>query len=162
MKISVTIALMLSVCLLSACSSRAYSDELPCTDISSAITDSLDDGQEYASFPDSHIDRNFERASFDGHAAIYSADAEDISEIGVFHAKDKNSADALVKQCRTYIEDMQENSRAFIASYAPEELPKLDAAQVRRFGNYVVYTVLSEEQSSAAFESIKRALEIKK
>ena len=140
------------------CSSHSYADDVASSDISAAITKAIDDGQEYVQFADSHIKHNFGDQEFEECTLVYSAKAENISEIGVFHTKDKDSADALVELCRAYIEDMQQNSRAFIASYAPEELPSLDAAQVRRFGNYVVYTVLPEAHSDAAFDKVKEIL----
>ena len=64
----------------------------------------------------------------------------------------------MAEACRDYIDDMQEDSRAFIASYAPNELPKLDSAQVRRFGNYVIYTILPDDSAKTVFENVKEAL----
>ena len=55
---------------------------------------------------------------------------------------------------------MQETQSAFIASYAPEELNKLKNATVVRYGNYVIYTILTpadgEEVLSLLRDRLKR------
>ena len=53
---------------------------------------------------------------------------------------------------------MQEEQREFIASYAPHELSKLDAAKVKKFGNYVVYTVLPKDTTTTVMDEVERYL----
>ena len=154
--------ILLSLCvtvIFTSCARSEYTDEKRCEDICKIMTDSLDDSQKYYEFDKNHIELYFDDTDeYDDHYAIYSADTNDINEIGVFHAPDSNSADDLAESCREYIENMQENSRSFIASYAPEELSKFDAAEVRKFGNYVIYTVLPEDKAETIFEHIKGEL----
>ena len=59
---------------------------------------------------------------------------------------------------KNYISDLQENQKAFIASYAPREIPKLEDAEVRRYKSYVIYTVLDENSRLEAFEEINDLL----
>lgn len=145
---------------LTSCAKDGYTDSISCRDIvNTVIIETADSEKEYAPFETSHIAQYFkETDKCDDYCAVYSTDTSDIDEIGIFHTSSKDNADALVKDCQSYIEELQENSRAFIASYAPEELPKLDGAQVRRFGNYVIYTVLEEEHADEIFEQIKERL----
>lgn len=144
---------------LPSCSRSEYTDTVKCADLGKQMTDTLEDGQEYLEFDSTHRDFYFEDSDeYDDCYLMYSSDTNDINEIGVFHASSDERAEDMLEDCRDYIEDMKENSRAFIASYAPEQLPKLDSATVRRFGNYVIYTVLPEDKAEAVFQRIEESL----
>lgn len=159
MKRFLCIILTLVFSLLASCSRSEYTDNVKCADVGKQVTDSLEDGQEYLEFDNSHRDFYFEDSDeYDDCYLVYSSDTNDINEIGVFHAPSDERAEDMLEDCRDYIEDMKENSRVFIASYAPEELPKLDSATARRFGNYVVYTVLPEDKAEAVFQKIEESL----
>ncbi|MBO7311080.1 MAG: DUF4358 domain-containing protein [Clostridia bacterium] len=144
---------------LSSCSSLSYADGVKCHDIGNEIHTVLNDQKEYAEFENTGINNALDLSDeYDDFYAVYSTDTNDIDEIAIFHAKSKEDAEEILEACQEYIDDMQENSRAFISSYAPNELPKLDEARVRRFGNYIVYTVLDAQTANSAFEAIKEAL----
>ena len=82
----------------------------------------------------------------------------DMSEIGVFRASDAEEAAAMLTAVEAYLSDTLEENRAFLASYAPQELAKLEAAQARCFGRYVVFCICDPEQTEACFESAEQAL----
>ena len=156
------IAVILLLCTLTtviSCSKNQYVDDRSCKDVGNALVESLDDGLEYTDFDSKHISAYFDDTEeYDDHFAVYSTDTNDINELGIFHAPNKNMADELYESCCDYIEDIQEESRAFIASYAPDELPKLDNATVKRFDNYVVYTVLPDDKAEAVYERLESEL----
>ena len=64
----------------------------------------------------------------------------------------------LKKLTEEYLETMKNDQHAFIASYAPEELPKLERAEVRVFGNYVAYAILSDEDRTLFFDTVEKKL----
>jgi hypothetical protein len=76
----------------------------------------------------------------------------------VLHAKDNDSAKILYKELCGYINEQKNSQRAFIESYAPEELPKLDSARVIQIGNYVIYSISSEESAKKISSEITSAL----
>ena len=145
---------------LPSCSKRTeYADDVECSQIFDGIADELDDEDQYLEFNSAHLETYFpDTNEYDDHYAVYSADVNDINEIGIFHAADEAYVAGILESCEGYIEDMRENSRAFISSYAPDQLPKLDAAKVRRLGNYVVYLILPEHLSEEVFEKIEDML----
>lgn len=159
MKRFVCIAIALCLGLLS-CSKQSYTDDLPCKELCFEVLGELDDHKEYAELGDSHREFYFgSDEQYDDCYIAYSTDTNDINELGVFHAANGESAEALFKICMSYVSDLSENSRAFIESYAPGELPKLDAADVRRYGNYVVYAVMSDSEVARVFATAKALLE---
>ena len=150
-----TLALASSLC---ACA-KSYADGRSCSIMSKSLTEALDDGQEYTEFESTHREYYFDDTEhYDDCSLLYSRDTKDICEIGIFHAPDENSAKELVEDCREYLDEMRTSSRAFVESYAPQELSKLDHAQVRRFGNYVAYAILPVEKTEDFFGSLEKML----
>ncbi|MBO5415418.1 MAG: DUF4358 domain-containing protein [Clostridia bacterium] len=145
--------------LLCSCSSKGYCDDASCSELSSAAKDALGMEQEYAGHGEEYLEYFFEDDTYhDDFSIIYTVDANNIDEIGIFHAPDAHSADELYEDAVDYIEDMRKENRAFIGSYAPEELPKLDGAKVRIFGNYVVYVIAEPDQIDSALDAIEKVL----
>lgn len=78
-----------------------------------------------------------------------------IDEYGIFKMNDAESAEVM----RVAIESYLATARAtFNENYAPNERPKIDASEVKVFGNYVIYAVLSEPEKNAAFVALETAL----
>jgi hypothetical protein len=136
-----------------------YADDMDCSEIGRSLADRLDDGQEYTEFESTHREYYFDDTEhYDDCSLLYSRDVNDVSEIGVFHAPDAGSAQELAEDCREYLDDLRTSTRAFVESYAPEELPKLDNAEVRRFGNYVAYAILPTDKTEDFFNSLEEML----
>lgn len=153
------LTLLVCTTLFCGCSRAQFADDIPCDNIVDTMLSTLDDGEEYKEFDSAQRTFYFEDSDeADDYCLVYSLDTNDINEIGIFHASDSDSAKDIAEDCREYVEDMQQNSRAFIASYAPEELTKLDGAQVRVYGNYVIYAILPPTQAEAAFDAAEKVL----
>ena len=154
------VALILAfVLLFGGCATEKYRDDVDCRSLVLSVTAEMPSELDFLELDESFREFYFEGADgFDDCYIAYSADNEDISEIGVFHAVSDEAAEKIEGICYEYINDLSQNSRAFIASYAPEELTKLDGAEVRRYGRYVVYTVLNTADTERVFETVKNAL----
>ena len=160
MKISLLSSVILSLLILVSCSSTAiYRNDIPCSVISHSICDEADDAGEYSEYGNDHLEFFFgDTALYDDHCVMYSTEVTDINEIGVFHCKDEESAKELTKIVSKYIAEQQNEQKAFIASYAPREVPKLENAEVRRYGNYVIYLILNDDDKQDAIEEIEKLL----
>jgi predicted small secreted protein len=153
------IGLLLICMLLSGCAKNTYREGIACSDISTAAVQAIADGLEYTEYDDTHKEFYFSDSTlYDDCSIVYSTDVSDINEIGVFHAIDEKSARSLEDLCRAYLEKMREGERAFIESYAPHELPKLEDARAERYGCYVIYCIASPEDSEEIFKSILSTL----
>lgn len=79
-----------------------------------------------------------------------------IDEYGILHTDiDTEGAERLIRE---YLARSYEENRAFYDSYIPTETPKLRDAQVRVFGDYVVYAILSPEDRDRLFDRVEACL----
>ena len=92
------------------------------------------------------------------YSVIYSSSSDDIGEIGVFHARSQEDSLELLDDVTEYLHDLKEEKSAFVRNYLQGEQEKLDGCTVKRFGNYVVFTVLDPSQSSAVFKQVEKML----
>lgn len=79
-----------------------------------------------------------------------------IDEYGILHS-DIGTEEA-ARLLREYLTRSYEQNRAFYDSYIPTETPKLRDAEVRVFGDYVVYAILSPEERSTLFARAESCL----
>lgn len=160
----IKMSLMLALCAVmflphSGCSEIRYADGVACETVGEGIRETLGAERELSSFSESELVRELDLdGGYDDFYSAYSTEVEDIDEVGVLHAPTAKAAKELAEECREYIDEKREEMRAFVASYAPHEVPKLDSAEVRRFGNYVVYTVLDRDVAERVFETVKEKL----
>ena len=162
-KVLISTILCLILILSSCNASSSYRDNVSCKNIATKMLDQVNSFGEVSSYSEDDVQLLCGSTSlFDELSVIYSTDANDINEIGIFHCKDEKSAKEFLTVAKGYINEQQENQRAFIASYAPREVPKLDSADVKRYGNYVIYTILGENAQREAFHEAKELLKKQK
>ena len=156
-------ALLLTLCLLfTACSGKEeYQDSLSCRELTDLAQKKVAVAGGYTAYDENVLEYFFKGTDLpDDFSLIYSTTSADINEIGIFHAPNADDAKELCTICEDYLTEMQETQSAFIASYAPEELNKLKNATVVRYGNYVIYTILTpadgEEVLSLLRDRLKR------
>ena len=153
-------ALLLLSLILAACSKReSYSDSIPCEELMDAVTEQLPINFGYESFDGEQLRSYCDDTKLPDDTCLrYSVLSEDINEIGIFHTPDEQSAKQIETLCKKDLQALIDEKSTFIASYAAEELPKLEGGEVRRFGNYTVYAILSEDDRTLAFETIQKKL----
>lgn len=142
------------------CSAKTFSDSLACNELSSTLQKEISvpygEFGEYSSadlnlfFPDSEL--------FDDFYVIYSKDNTDVSELGILRASNEENAKKLLEDAQLYIKDNQEQKREFLRNYSPSELEKLNSAEARRFGNYVIFTVADQDEKSKIFQKAEELL----
>ena len=140
--------------LFTSCLSKIkYRDGIPCHDISEAFIQSQNNSVEYSYYTEEEISFLLDLPEYVNDLSVaYSTDASDIDEIGIFHCTDEKSAKEFFDTLSSYLSEQQATQKAFIESYAPREVPKLEAAEARRFGNYVIYTILSAEDKQIMWD----------
>ena len=159
---TVAVALACGV-LLCACSHKEYASDIGCRELCYLVINDMKGDKEYAEYGDEflryELGENAQGAK--DICIVYSVGVEDIDELGIFFAEDEDEVKDIAKDCKAYIEDMQEHKRAFISSYASNELPKLDKAEVRIYGNYVVYSILNRNEAENIYNKIEERLTLR-
>ena len=158
---SLCAALLVLIFAISFCGcAKKYRDDIRCEQLAREMYDEVDSFGELSSYSEDDVQLLFGNTSlFDDFSVIYSTDANDINEIGVFHSPDERSAKELLTVVKGYINRMKETKSAFIASYAPREIPKLEGAEAKKYGNYVIYAILGEADLADALDEAKDTLE---
>ena len=148
-----TLTFLVQLFLFTACSSKvSYRNDIPCYDISEAFIQSQG-YVEYSYYNEEEISFFLEMPEYVSDFSVaYSTDVNDINEIGIFYCADENDAEEFFSVARAYLKEQQATQKAFIESYAPREVPKLEGADARRYGNYVIYTILSAEDKKSVWE----------
>ncbi len=149
--IALILALAALACLLGACGGGARSD-VPVEDVAAAV-DKAVGGEKYSTVDETYINGrlHMDLTKCDGYVVRLNV----VDEYGVFRAKDADSAKELEKQAKDYLASRLET---WMDEYMPEEKPKVENAECRVFGNYVVYAILSDANRSAAFKAVEAAL----
>ena len=155
------VALLLLASLLPSCKSvRQYRDDLSVRELCDLqgtredgyLIDSTDFLEDYLTLPDDVTE----------YAVLYKKETNCLDEIGIFRVAGDN-AEHLADLIRTdYLMKSYEKNRTFYDSYMPEETPKLANAEVRVFGSYTVYAILSEHDKRELFDALEKQLTGKK
>ena len=85
-------------------------------------------------------------------------DGSDLDEFGVFACSDENSAKSFSKELDAYLETLYQENREWYLSYIPNEVPKLQNAEVKTFGRYVAYAILNENERNRVFDLLRERL----
>lgn len=158
-KLFILAALLFCICLYACSKAAEYRDDLDTDDILKGAPHTVRSADDYDEYDDDFVVFFFGDIPADcDHTVIYSRDQNDINEVGIFHAESDTDAIEIYEKVTEYISEIQKTQRAFIASYAPSEIAKLDRAEVRKYGNYVVYAILSEGDSKVLFEHVEGTL----
>ena len=154
--ISLILAALLCVLLLASCGETELKD-VPAADLSNAVLEAI-------GMTDSMVDttgvvvEGYMHLSTDqfGDCSVYhNSYGTGVDEFGIFKA-----GELKVSEVKSAVEDYLDMVRgsSMAALYTPEEMPKLDGAEVRTVGDYVMYCVLSDADRDTAFKTFEAAL----
>ncbi|HHT54190.1 MAG TPA: DUF4358 domain-containing protein [Clostridiales bacterium] len=153
------LTLILAVILFASCGKKvSYRDDLTAKEVIDKIeaTVPLDDG--YYSVDSDYLDFYFEGADalIDSYEIRIANTSTNINQFGVFKVKD-GQAEAMQALCRGYL-SLKMERWVLQADYIAAEHPKMEDAEVRIFGNYVVYTILTKQDKTAVFKAVEELL----
>ena len=154
--------LLILLCLLtlafSSCKQQTRGSALTSKGVSSALIAEISE-------PDAYMEYTSEDISYFSFASgkdldisvLYSLDSTDVGEIGVVQVE-SDKAKEMLSEIEDHLKAQREEKSAFLKSYAPDELSKLENAKAKRFGEYIVYTILSPEDTEAVFKKAEELL----
>ena len=153
--------LLLLLFLLGGCAKAppVYADDVSCEALMEAVEKQIPVEFGYAIMKGEELRAYVPSAELpEDYCLRYSTLSENINEIGILHTESKEEQAAAEALCEAYLKELWEEKQAFIASYAPEELPKLEHAEVRSFGRYTVYAILDDDDRTRIFDAIEQLL----
>ncbi len=152
------IAVMLSLSLLAACGGKTTQarNDVAVSDVSAAVAAVLS-GDTLVSVPDTYYSgaMKMDTANFEGYDVKINSKGINIDEFGVFKAKDSSQVATVEKAVKDYL---QFRLDTWMVEYMPEEHPKLESAEVKTVGNYVMYAILSDDGKKSAFAAFEKSL----
>ena len=152
------IAALLALCLLlclSACGAK-YRDDVPMSRFT-AVIDARMNGSELAEMNSGYVSgaMHLDPNSFGGYVVKLNAKGVNIDEYGVFRAPENGKVSDVKDAIEGYLKLRRDT---WMKEYMPEEKPKLDKAEVKAYGNYVLYVIAEDEVRNNVYQDVEKLL----
>ena len=151
--IALILAMLMALCLLSACGGHSDSD--PGFEAVSNAVKNAADSDIMTDIPESYME-SMMKLTADNYSECLvriSSVGTNIDEYGVFKTEDPSAMEDALNDYLAYRMDI------WMDEYLPEELPKLQNAQVWAVGNYVMYVIADSDTIDAAEIAFKGCFE---
>lgn len=135
-----------------------YRNDLDADAVINSLTVKIPVPDGYYEADDDYVDFYFPASDdiIDDSEIMFARASTNKNQVGVLKAENGRAAE-LKALCESYIKTMQERWVAQ-ADYTPEEHPKMEGAEVRVFGDYVIYTMLLPADRDAVFAEAEKLL----
>jgi len=142
--VTLILALILCLCLFTACGKNTNAN-VDMDTVAGAVN-AVCDNENMQDIPASYMENTMKipADAYTDCVAKISKVGTNINEYGVFKTEDTDALTALLEQYLAYREEI------WMDEYLPEEHPKLENAQVRVIGDYVMYVILDDATLSSA------------
>lgn len=159
--LSLTLACLL-ICALAACGKTpAYRDDVSVESLSATVSALIPVEGGYDMSGEDFLKYYFDfdgDHTIDGYAIAASSASSDVNEYGILHVNDPEQVSEVEQLANVYLSNQRDFLSTFVNTYNAAEMAKLEAMQVRVFGNYIVYTILSAEDTQAVMNAVESAL----
>ncbi len=163
------LCLLLALCLalpLTACDGGSFRDDLTAAQLSNSVTSALPAGDGWRQVSENYISPSSwgeDYADYLEMVAEYRIVVSEnfeknIDEVGVFLCKSEKDAKAVKTFCENYLNAKALQLKSLLETYNPTEITKLDYTTVNVMGRYVMYTILSSADTTAAGSAMEKAL----
>ena len=161
--------LLLALCMtlpMVACDSGDWRDDLTAAQVCNAVTNALPAGDGWRTVSENYISPSSWGEDYADYLELVSdyvitisAESDmNVDEIGIFHVKDAKDISKIKSFTEKYLEAKKLRMAPLLESYNQAELPKLDCAEITVCGNYLLYTILGAEDTTAAHSAFEKAL----
>lgn len=164
-----SLAILMILTALVSCGGDKYRDDLTSAQVMETIKAAIPSEEGYRQVSENYISASMWGENYtvllenvSDYCIIVSEKSDvNVDEVGVFHVKDKAKVPELKTIVETYVKGQVECLGDLLESYNPGELPKLEEAEVEVRGNYIYYSILSEDRTDDAEDAFETLLEIK-
>ena len=88
----------------------------------------------------------------------YHTDSTNVDQLGVFRVREGQSTEPVRKMVQAYVDGQAEYLHGFAANYNRGELEKIQSSRVFVIGQYVCFSILSDEAANLFSDTVKQAL----
>ena len=151
------IVFLIFVCvILTACQSNAnVNNTVQISDIEDIFSENLSSDIGYCDVSIYYRDNYFSDIINIEECKIYTSnDSTNFDEFGIFRFADENSARKARGMIKQYLNDSRNEFENGII-YNIQEYPKFQNADVKLYGKYLIYTILSPEKTEKIYTEIK-------
>ena len=162
-KLTLIAAMLLCLALtLSACSS--FRTDVAVSDLSSAVIGAVSTQGGFTATDADYVSLEFTApdtitANVQEWMICASTSSQTVDEFGIFRVKEGGDVGAVKAEVEKYVQALQVKLEVYLDMYDPAEKTKLENAQVFVYGNYVVFTMLTDADTTAATGAVKAGLE---
>ena len=156
-KIRLIAAALLLILLLGLCACGAkYVEDMPMSRFATIIDNRMG-GQDLAEMNSGYLSgaMHLDPASFASYVVKLNSKGVNIDEYGVFRAPDAKSVDAVKDSIEGYLKMRRDT---WMKEYMPEEKPKLDKAEVKVYGIYVLYVIAADDVREGVYQDVEKLL----
>ncbi len=134
-------------------------DDVAISKLADAAKGQIPNDEGYVSVDSDYFEFNFEALPAFKEADIFIASnsSANLNEVGIFHFSSAEDAKSGEQSIKNYLVSKDESFRNSI-NYTPDEYPKIENAKTKVIGNYVVYTILTTEDSAKVIDAIEAQL----
>ena len=160
-RITATVLVLILLFTLAACGNKgnAYRDDVSVKALSDTVEAKIPVSGGYifseADFLTYYFNGN---TAIDAFAIASSAESSDVNEYGILHVNDPAQVQAVAEMAEVYLSNQRDFLSTFVNTYNAAEMAKLEAMRVEVYGNYVVFTILSEADTATVFAAVEDAL----
>lgn len=133
-----------------------YKTDVAAADVAEKVT-ATNSGWNFAAMNESYISgaMKIDVSEYADYIVNINALGTNVDEYGIFKAKDEASVAAVKEDAENYL---QFRLDTWMEEYMPEEKPKLENAEVKVCGLYVMYAILDDAARADAFTAFENAL----
>ncbi len=164
--IAATLMLLSAVFSFAACNQKEdeeYKKEINTQEIATTLSQKTPTASAWINEDQYFIEEYVDIPDYIKESSIYYAkNTNDLDEFGIFLVEEGKEKATRLLLLQGYLQKRYTENQEWYNSYMPTETPKLRDAEVRIYGNCVVYAVLSAEQRTAFFAECEKLLKEQK
>ncbi len=155
--IALALCLVMALSLMAACGDKAAEVNVPAADVAASVNAAIGKADAMVAPAESWVKgyMKTEPSAFGDYAVMINAYGANVDEFGIFKAGENMGVSDVEKTVEAYLKLRLDS---WMDEYMPEEKYKVEDAEFKTIGNYVMYCILSEADTEAAFAAFEEAL----
>ena len=159
---AVCIALACVALMLASCNQEEYKKEIDATKVATELSQTTPTESKWINEDQAFIGEYIEIDEYVKESQIfYAQNTNDLDEFGIFEVEEGKAQEVQKRLLSGYLKKRYDENLEWYNSYMPTQTPKLRDAEVRVYGNCVVYAVLSKETRKTFFDECEKLLKNK-